>query len=101
MDAQLGCGLSCVVLSLLSETSPLIGRHSAVQPKGMSLGILFRHPPKRNRFKGFGTQIPVIWLMFLDLDSQHDYVPKIPVANSGRGVRGDARKLSLVSTVHS
>ena len=25
------------VLSLLSETSPLIGQHSAVQPKGMGL----------------------------------------------------------------
>ena len=37
MDAQKGFGLSCAVLSLLSETSPLIGRHSAVQPKGMGL----------------------------------------------------------------
>ena len=32
-----GCGLSCSELSLLSETSPLIGQHSAVQPKGMGL----------------------------------------------------------------
>ena len=31
MDSQYGCGLSCTVLSLLSETSYLIGRHSAVQ----------------------------------------------------------------------
>ena len=37
MDDQKGCGLCCAVLSLLSETSPLIGRHSAVQPKGMGL----------------------------------------------------------------
>ena len=37
MDAQKGCGLSCAVLSLLSERSPLIGQHSAVQPKGMGL----------------------------------------------------------------
>ena len=31
MDAQLGCGLSCVVQSLLSESSHLIGQQSAVQ----------------------------------------------------------------------
>ena len=37
MDAQNGCGLSCTELSLLSEMSPLIGRHSAVQPKDMGL----------------------------------------------------------------
>ena len=37
MDSQKGCGLSCAVLSLLSETSPLIGQHSAVQPKAMGL----------------------------------------------------------------
>ena len=31
MDDQLGCGLSCAVLSLLCETSHIIGQHSAVQ----------------------------------------------------------------------
>ena len=31
MNAQLGCGLSCVVQSLLSESSHLIGQQSAVQ----------------------------------------------------------------------
>ena len=36
MDAQKGCGLSCAALILLSETSPLIGRHSA---KGMGLAV--------------------------------------------------------------
>ena len=34
-------GLCCAVLSLLS---PRIGRHSAVQPKGMGLGLTV--PPK-------------------------------------------------------
>ena len=37
MYAQLGCGLSYAALSLFSETSPLIGWHSAVQAKGMGL----------------------------------------------------------------
>ena len=31
MDAQYACGLICAVLSLFSETSHLIGQHSAVQ----------------------------------------------------------------------
>ena len=38
LDAQLGCGLCCAVLSLLSETSP----HSAVQPKGTCLHVHYR-----------------------------------------------------------
>ena len=50
MDAQYGCGLSCAALSLLSETSPLIGRHSAVQAKGMGL---FPPPPHHQKNGNF------------------------------------------------
>ena len=55
MDAQQGCGLSCTLLSLHSESSHLIGQHSAVQPRLPPLHMSPRqnHPPSINDPKKF------------------------------------------------